>query len=118
MLNPTYTSASAIVTLLTVMVKVRTVSSTLTVNCDLSGTEVWSRSSLKVSATVVKMRTVPPSRSSVGRMPSTLWLASIATALWSRSAAVVLPVAVIVPPVSVFAAIATPFGAESFSTTV
>ena len=54
-------------------------------------------------------------------MPSTLWLASIATAAWARSAVmVVLPVAVIVPPlsVSVFAAIAMPFGAESLTTTV
>ena len=62
-----------------------------------------------------------PVVTSVGRMPSTLWLASIKTAPWSRSAlTVVLPVAVMVPPLSVslFAAIAMPFGAESFSTTV
>ena len=54
-----------------------------------------------------------PVVTSVGRMASTLCPASIATATWSRSAAVVLPVAVIVSPVSLFAAIATPFGAES-----
>ena len=60
-----------------------------------------------------------PVVTSVGRMPSTLWSSSIATAAWSRSAvAVVLPVAVMAPPVSVFAAIATPFWAESPSTTL
>ena len=42
-----------------------------------------------------------------------------ATAVWVRSAVmVVLPVAVMVPPVSLFAAIATPFGAESPTNTV
>ena len=56
---------------------------------------------------------------SVGRMPSTLWSAAIATNVWSRSAfMVVLPVALMVPPVSLFAAIATPFGAESPTATV
>ena len=60
-----------------------------------------------------------PVVTSVGRMPSTFWLASIATAAWARSALrVVLPVAVMVPPVSLFAAIAMPFGAESLTTTV
>ena len=55
-----------------------------------------------------------PVVTSVGRMPSTLCPASIATASWSRSAAaVVLPVAVIESPVSLFAAIAMPSGAES-----
>ena len=59
-----------------------------------------------------------PVVTSVGRMPSTLCAASIATAAWARSALlVVLPVAVMVPPVSLFAAIAMPFGAESFSPT-
>ena len=51
-------------------------------------------------------------------MPSTFCPASIATAAWSRLALmVVLPVAVIVPPLSVslFAAIAMPSGAESVS---
>ena len=60
-----------------------------------------------------------PVVTSVGRMPSTLCPASIATAAWSRSTAVVLPVAVMAPPLSVslFAAIATPLGAESPATT-
>ena len=56
-----------------------------------------------------------PVVTSVGRMPSTLCPASIAIAAWSRAALlVVLPVALMVPPlsVSVFAAIAMPFGAE------
>ena len=56
----------------------------------------------------------------VGRMPSTLCAGSIATAVWARSAVmVVLPVAWIVPPLSVslFAPIAMPFGAESSATT-
>ena len=50
-----------------------------------------------------------------------LCAASIATAAWSRTALlVVLPVAVMVPPLSVSlsAAIAMPFGAESPITTV
>ena len=54
-------------------------------------------------------------------VPSTFCPASIATAPWSRSALrVVLPVALMVPPLSVslFAAIAMPFGAESFTATV
>ena len=54
-------------------------------------------------------------------VPSTFCPASIATAPWSRSAlTVVLPVALMVPPLSVslFAAIAMPFGAESFTATV
>ena len=62
-----------------------------------------------------------PVVTSVGRMPSTLWLASIKTAPWSRSAlTVVLPVAVMVPPLSVslFAAIATPPAATSPTATV
>ena len=62
-----------------------------------------------------------PVVTSVGRMPSTFCPASIATAAWARSAVmVVLLVAVIVPPLSVslFAAIAMPFGAVSFTTTV
>ena len=80
-------------------------------------------SSLNVRITFVPSADVVgaslPVVTSVGRMPSTLCPASIATAAWSRLALmVVLPVAVMVPPLSVFAAIATPFGAESFSTTV
>ena len=62
-----------------------------------------------------------PVVTSVGRMPSTLWLASIKTAPWSRSAlTVVLPVAVMVPPLSVslFAAIATPPAATSPTATL
>ena len=59
-----------------------------------------------------------PVVTSVGRMPSTLCEASIMTAVWVRSAAVVLPVAVMVPPVSLFASISTPFGAESPTNTV
>ena len=56
---------------------------------------------------------------SVGRMPSTLCPASIITATWSRSALmVVLPVAVMVPPVSLFAPIATPPAATSPRATV
>ena len=80
-------------------------------------------SSLNVRITVVPSVDVVgaavPVVTSVGRMPSTLCPASIMTATWSRSAAlVVLPVAVMVPPVSLFAAIAMPFGAESPTTTV
>ena len=60
-----------------------------------------------------------PVVTSVGRMPSTFCPASIATAAWSRSAVrVVLPVAVMALPRSLFAAIAMPFGAESPNTTV
>ena len=62
-----------------------------------------------------------PVVTSVGRMPSTFCPASIATAPWSRSALmVVLPVAVMAPPLSVslFAPIAMPFGAESLRATV
>ena len=80
-------------------------------------------SSLNVSITVVPSVDVVgaslPVVTSVGRMPSTLCPASIATATWLRSAlTVVLPVAVMVPPVSLFAAIAMPFGAESPGATV
>ena len=60
-----------------------------------------------------------PAVRSVGRMPSTLCPVWIATTLWVRSALmVVLPVALMVPPVSLFAAIPMPFGAESPANTV
>ena len=82
-------------------------------------------SSLKVRITFVPSVDVvgasAPVVTSVGRMPSTFCPASIATAAWARTALlVVLPVAVMVPPLSVslFAAIAMPFGAVSFTTTV
>ena len=80
----------------------------------------WLKVSLNVRITCVPSFDVvgasAPVVTSVGRMPSTFCPASISTAAWWRSALmVVLPVAVIVPPLSVilFAAIAMPSGAES-----
>ena len=80
-------------------------------------------SSLKVRITFVPSREVVgasvPVVTRVGRMPSTLCAGSIRTAAWSRLALrVVLPVAVMVPPVSLFAAIAMPSGAESPAATL
>ena len=78
--------------------------------------------SLKIRITVVPSVDVVgaslPVVTSVGRMPSTLCEASMATATWSRSTLVVLPVAVMVPPVSLFAEIATPPAATSPTATV
>ena len=89
---------------------------------------IWVRSTSPMSSLNVRITFVPsvdvvgasaPVVTSVGRMPSTLCAASIATAAWARTALlVVLPVAVMIPPVSLFAAIAMPFGAESPAPTV
>ena len=91
---------------------------------------IWVRSTEPMSSLNVRITFVPSVdvvgasapvvTLSVGLMPSTLCAASITTAAWARTALlVVLPVAVMVPPlrVSLFAAIAMPSGAESYSTT-
>ena len=76
--------------------------------------------SLKVRTTFVRSPEAFAA-DSVGFTPSTLCPESIVTASWVRSAlTVVEPASLIVPllSVSLFAAIAMPFGAELFSTTV
>ena len=94
-------------------------SATDTVNA-LAGAVVCDSGSLKVRMTWVPSMEVA-ALDRVGRTPSTVWALSAATAVWSRTASMVVePAFRIVPPfrVSLFAPTAIPSASSRLSATV